>query len=64
MVNNYPFFFCRNILVETVADLRKVRTCLSERCSVFGVTLEYKEGKFGKPERGTIKLCQKDHVSS
>ncbi|WAQ99500.1 hypothetical protein MAR_023873, partial [Mya arenaria] len=42
---------CWNIMVENIAQLRKVRTLLCEKSSVFGVTLNYKPKRFAKPER-------------
>ena len=36
-------------------ELREVRSCLTERCSVFGVTIVYRESKFSKPERGELR---------
>ena len=39
-------------MVQSTGELREVRACLTERSTVFGVTLLYREGKFSKPERG------------
>ncbi|KAL4230584.1 hypothetical protein ACF0H5_010962 [Mactra antiquata] len=38
-----------NIEIDSISNLRKVRQWLTEKCSVFGVTLQYKEKRFGKP---------------
>ena len=41
-------------------ELREVRSCLTERCSVFGVTIVYRESKFSKPERGELRERERE----
>lgn len=50
--------FCRNIEVDSISNLRKVRQWLTEKCSVFGVTLQYKEKRFAKPVNGAYKTSR------
>ena len=53
-------YIFRNIVVNDMKELREVRSCLTERCSVFGVTIVYRESKFSKPERGELRERERE----